>query len=318
MEVEDDTGAKRQAYKIKKRFIPCLTTCAMCGLRSDTVKANSEHWAKAHGDRVIEYKCLEFGGQCEFKTSSIMNMKLHTKEHMFKEGLMDQCPMCNKYFAKRQMKAHLAVHNGGPQFSCKECGKMFKFKSGLQTHQKTHDPNYTHNLFTCAECGKEYSMKHQYDAHVRRHTEVRPYRCEICLKAFWSPHDLQYHETIHTGLRPFKCTHCDMSFARDLDRKKHFVVKHTEPNKYACSICPVKYNRKDQLLVHELNHRGETPFKCEVCSKGFTRKDKLTRHMDVHVTDDSKYRFSCHLCGKRYTQSGSLFTHMKNSHNGVQ
>ena len=40
--------------------------------------------------------------------------------------------------------------------------------------------------------------------------------------------------------------------------------------------------------------------------------------MDVHVTDDSKYRFSCHLCGKRYTQSGSLFTHMKNSHNGVQ
>ena len=245
-----------------------------------------------------------------------MNMKIHTKEHMYKEGLMDQCKVCAKYFAKRQMKAHMAVHTEVQQFSCKQCGKMFKFKSGLITHEKTHDPSYTQTVFTCQQCGKKYHMKHQYDAHVRRHSEVRPYRCEVCLKAFWSPHDLQYHETIHTGLRPFKCTHCDMSFARELDRKKHFVVKHTEPNKYACSICPVKYNRKDQLLVHELNHRGETPYKCDLCGKGFTRKDKLTRHMDVHVTDDSKYRFSCHLCGKRYTQSGSLFTHMKNSHNG--
>jgi len=305
-------SAERPKMKLKMRFTPSLTTCANCGHKSDSSKENFEHWGSVHKDLMIEYRCFE--DDCEYRTNCIMSMKHHTKEHMFKEGKLTQCEICAKYFAKRQIKAHLAIHSDHYQYSCNKCGKMFKVRNALVTHEKIHDPEYTQNTYCCPECGKEYSMKHQFDAHVRRHTEVRPYRCEICSKAFWSPNDLQYHMSIHTGHRPYPCSKCDLKFARPLDVKKHFLTRHTEPNKFACSVCPVKYNRKDQLRVHELSHTGETPFKCLECGKGFTRKDKLVRHSDVHITDDSKYRFSCHLCEKRYTQSGSLFTHMKNSH----
>eukprot|EP00088_Acartia_fossae_P060000 TRINITY_DN71772_c0_g1_i1.p1 TRINITY_DN71772_c0_g1~~TRINITY_DN71772_c0_g1_i1.p1 ORF type:complete len:385 (+),score=78.43 TRINITY_DN71772_c0_g1_i1:2-1156(+) len=303
----------REASRLKIRFLPCLSTCAECGHKSESSKDNLEHWNTEHAGIPIVYRCFGTPG-CEYTTHCIMTMKHHTKEHMFKEGKLTQCEVCAKYFDKRQIKAHLAIHSNIYHYSCDKCGKMFKVKSALVTHEKLHDAEYTQGSFCCPECGREFKMKHQYDAHMRRHREIRPYRCEMCSKAFWSPNDLQYHMSIHTGLKPYKCPQCDLKFARPLDVKKHVSIRHSEPTKFACSYCPVKYNRRDQLRAHELSHTGETPFKCEICGKGFTRKDKLVRHHDVHVTDDSKYRHSCHLCEKRYTQSGSLFTHMKNAH----
>ena len=55
MEVEG-AADRRQANKIKKRFLPSLTTCAICDTKSATTKGNSEHWGKVHAGMVIEYK----------------------------------------------------------------------------------------------------------------------------------------------------------------------------------------------------------------------------------------------------------------------
>ena len=38
------------------------------------------------------------------------------------------------------------------EFTCKECGKVYKSKDGLVRHEKNH--NGDEMKFTCKECGK--------------------------------------------------------------------------------------------------------------------------------------------------------------------
>ncbi|XP_044156116.1 oocyte zinc finger protein XlCOF8.4-like, partial [Bufo gargarizans] len=52
-------------------------------------------------------------------------------------------------------------------FSCVECGKCFRYKSKLATHQKTHTGE---KPFSCSECRKCFRYKSELVTHQRIHT----------------------------------------------------------------------------------------------------------------------------------------------------
>ena len=46
----------RSKMRLKMRFAPSLTTCAHCGLKSDSSKENLEHWTEAHKDVGLYFR----------------------------------------------------------------------------------------------------------------------------------------------------------------------------------------------------------------------------------------------------------------------
>ena len=51
---------------------------------------------------------------------------------------------------------------------------------------------------------------------------------------------------------------------------------------FKCPTCFRPFNRKDNLMRHELIHSGEKEFACKVCGKIFKRRDAMVRHQKIH------------------------------------
>ena len=93
------------------------------------------------------------------------------------------------------------------KLSCQRCGKSFKKKRYLLSHQEKMKC-----IHKCQECGKDFSSQHQYTLHKRIHDNVRPYECDVCKKRFKQSSHLQAHERTHTNERPFQCEVCGISY----------------------------------------------------------------------------------------------------------
>ena len=79
-----------------------------------------------------------------------------------------------------------------PNYTCKQCGRGFKYKPNLAIHERTHDGVYP---YYCPYCGKGASATANLRAHMKR---------------------------FHTGVEEFKCIHCqrvDFKHVREL--KQH-------------------------------------------------------------------------------------------------
>ncbi|XP_055710233.1 gastrula zinc finger protein XlCGF46.1-like [Phlebotomus papatasi] len=91
--------------------------------------------------------------------------------------------------------------------------------------------------------------------------------------------------------------------------KKRQKVNHQ------CSICNVRYNRKDRLQMHiTIQHEGVKAFKCEICGKAFGRSDALRSHMVTR--HGAKRQFQCPEpgCKMQYETHQRLQKHIKSWH----
>ena len=140
--------------------------------------------------------------------------------------------------------------NISKSFSCSQCGKKFKQKIHLKTHEQIHTGK---KPFTCSYCDFKCLLPNNLKQHERMHTGDKPYSCSICAKNFRQLAHLKRHERIHTGDKPFTCSDCDF-----------------------------KSNSKGNLDAHKRIHKGDKPFKPSHCSKKFTQKAHLTRHKSDH------------------------------------
>jgi len=73
------------------------------------------------------------------------------------------------------------THADERNYECKLCGKAFKQRQGLRTHQVIHAAV---RPYICEYCGKAFTQHGALLRHTRTHTSARPYACRLCPSAF--------------------------------------------------------------------------------------------------------------------------------------
>ncbi|XP_068099795.1 zinc finger protein 436-like isoform X2 [Hyperolius riggenbachi] len=204
-------------------------------------------------------------------------------------------------------QSHPVISNTHP-YLCSDCGKGFRFKSGLLTHQRIHTAE---RPYSCPECGKCFSQKSNLLQHQRSHREERPYSCPECGKYFGRKVYLIRHKRTHTGERPHLCPECGKCFSLKANLIKHKRL-HTGEQPYSCPECGKCFNIKANLLRHQKSHTGEHPYLCPECGKCFIQNCDLLRHQKSHTGERP---YSCPECGKCFSQKSGVMAHQR-SHTG--
>lgn len=114
----------------------------------------------------------------------------------------------------------------------------------------------------------------------------------------------------------------------------------SEKNSFQCSSCPLVFDFRSQLLVHELSHKETNP--CEFCGKaifkdniqahmdlckslsicdfcGFTAsRNELNKHLELHVKSQKvkkrKHKPFCDVCKREYKDIELLKAHNESVH----
>lgn len=167
-------------------------------------------------------------------------------------------------------------------------------------------------MHQCKTCGKVFKSKSSLVHHVRTHTGERPYVCHLCQKRFVNGGHLHTHMRIHTGEKNHICLACNKAFATAQQLTKHTIAIHTSERPYGCTYCTKRFASSSNLSTHIKIHTGEKNFHCEYCGKTFSTKGQLQQHMLVHTGEKA---FLCEFCNKRFSQKAHLIRHLKTHKN---
>ena len=196
----------------------------------------------------------------------------------------------------------------------------------------------------CFACNKSFQHRLGYKNHVKnRHEGVEPpenldpknlalpderISCLICSKKFTSVQGLKGHiHNFHLGLNSVKNNNTedeeDDPLKDDSDQPPKTTGKSVTPEearliekmyylmrRYGCAFCPVRFNNKAKLQMHESVHaKSKKPVICPYCEKSYSKRDKLKNHIErIHpgkpMPDPSSPVKKSPLPGAKITSSG--------------
>ncbi|XP_061475881.1 zinc finger protein 287-like isoform X2 [Rhineura floridana] len=130
------------------------------------------------------------------------------------------CSQCgHKTYYLSDMLRHINTHLRKGPYKCLQCGKTYKEKSSLESHQRIHTPSddsssnkrygtRTSNVqmrqqHTCPTCGLSKATQESLAEHMKVHTEEKPYDCPECGKTFRWKSNLSRHRGLHTYRKKF-------------------------------------------------------------------------------------------------------------------
>ena len=93
--------------------------------------------------------------------------------------------------------------------------------------------------------------------------------------------------------------------------RKNIEHRHKE-ERYSCTVCNNRFNRRDKLKTHVANHSEATELVCEDCGEKCNRDDKLRGHgKKMHKEGGN---FTCPHCQKTFTEYPKIRKHIKHRH----
>ncbi|XP_041817537.1 zinc finger protein 708-like [Chelmon rostratus] len=118
--------------------------------------------------------------------------------------------------------------------------------------------------------------------------------CDVCGKVMKNKSSLARHSFIHTGKKPFACHLCDLRFNRRDNLQHHLnrlhpngvakLEKQREVQAWLCAVCGKTFSCRSRLKTHEVIHSGVKPHRCDLCPKAYMRTNDLEHHKKiVHI-----------------------------------
>ncbi|XP_053622924.1 uncharacterized protein LOC128682308 [Plodia interpunctella] len=322
---------------------PAPHECDRCGKRFPLPTKLRQHMLLHTGEKP--HKCSDCGKSFRALYSLNTHRLLHTNEKPYK---CQYCPYACR--DNSTLRRHHERHTGTlVLFQCSDCGRKFDNRSKLKTHVlerhfadqkmvpcpqcsgkfrsdvslKKHIRMVHEKAFTakCEVCDAEISSRYNMAAHLRKHLQVKPYRCRYkqCNKRFKDMNSLKKHSRIHKPDEQYSCDVCGRLFARRHRLNTH-MRQHGDDTKWNtrfkvlfCDHCGFSFDNKPCLVRHMLKHiRHRNTYVCDICKYVTHRKLSIEKHMTYgHGDEDDVY---CKICDKNYLAHAYLILHYYNRH----
>nr|XP_057915672.1 zinc finger protein ZFP2-like [Doryrhamphus excisus]XP_057915673.1 zinc finger protein ZFP2-like [Doryrhamphus excisus] len=240
------------------------------------------------------------------------------------------CDVCGQVMKnKSSLARHSFIHTGEKPFACHLCELRFNRRDNLRHHishvhpdgvarREKHRPKQT---WLCDVCGKTFRCRSALKTHEVIHLGVKPHSCDLCPKAYMRINDLEHHKkTVHedSGEQTRRsgsllCDFCGKEFKFRSQLAAHLQT-HTDERPHLCDVCGRKFCRQSQLERHKLllhpdggeNGASAEGMPCEVCGRRFKTEALLATHARVHTGDKP---FHCGLCLRRFVRAACLKQH---------
>ncbi|XP_052000078.1 uncharacterized protein LOC127656002 [Xyrauchen texanus] len=225
-----------QEHELRHIFVT-QHRCKRCGLYFSSAQKCQSHKRKAQCQPLILESSVQTVDHAEstLKNSDI-NFELETD--CSNTGLSDcyvtLVDVCNR--------------NQSPeQICCQICGKSFRLRAQLKSHQRSHSDE---KLFKCEYCGKAFKYSWNLNKHKR----------EKCCKNIVP---LEKPSVPESRLQEnFKCPICTRVFKYSYNRTRHLREQ-----------CLKEYTQKGKGKI------GENKYRCPLCKDVFTLAGNRKRHI---------------------------------------
>ena len=191
--------------------------------------------------------CPEVGPLISGNKESRANLKNHgNQEHITK----NRVPNNGNGGSRTNFNPQKKIDNMfDREYKCKDCGKIFRQLSNLDTHMRIHNGE---RPFKCEICEKGFTQKAHKEKHILIHTGEKPYECVWpgCGKKFSSSSNLKTHEKIHEGKKDFVCEICTLAFSQAVHLKQHIGI-HNNERPFVCQPCGKEYISDSALKTHK-------------------------------------------------------------------
>ncbi|KAK0132783.1 Zinc finger protein 142 [Merluccius polli] len=165
------------------------------------------------------YRCE----QCSYTCSDPFRLKIHMRVHQpEKKYLCTECGYKCKW--QTQLKYHMTKHTGEKAYACSDCAYRTNRADALRAHRDTQHCDA--RSYVCEKCGKAFKTRFILKTHQRQHSEARPYACGACHKAFRWPAGLRHHFLSHTKQQPYRCLRCPYRAKQRFQVVKHLRRHH--------------------------------------------------------------------------------------------
>lgn len=203
------------------------------------------------------------------------------------------------------------------QLICDICDREFDSTVERNSHIEQHFES-----IECKNCLRSFIGDRAYVFHLsngkcKNAVEMELFRCNLCNeKVFDSVQALNNH--LHTGHKcvinseRIGCELCDRTFGKLKYLRKHIRELHENATPFICKTCDKKFNRKANLVEHELIHQGKYLADCETCGKSYRTQSALKLHQRTHTKEKP---YVCDICYKKsYAYNTDLKRHKRSAH----
>lgn len=203
------------------------------------------------------------------------------------------------------------------QLICNICDSEFTCIADRNVHIEDHFKS-----IGCSHCERTFIGDRAYEFHItsgkcKETVEIDRFRCPLCNEKVFNSaelldsHLLKKHNSIISDDR-ISCIMCDRSFARLKYLRKHVRELHENATQFNCETCGKQFNRKSNLIEHELIHQKKFLAKCKTCGKSCRTASALKLHQRTH-TGEKPYK--CEICNqKSYAYNTDLKRHKRSAH----